>query len=239
VALERFYIEQPPDGAVARLSREESHHLRRVRRVKVGDQIVLFDGTGTDYTGRVKRWDKAGVTVEITGRQCNPREPGVDVTLAVSLVKQSPMHQLLDTCTQLGMARLIPMRTERTVVKMQRARPERWRRIAIEACKQCGRSVIPEIGPLLDFEDVLHKAGDYDLAVVGSTERGSRPLVQVLGRSVGSVLCLVGPEGGLSDKERAAAADAGCVCVSLSANVLRTETAAAAALAAIVQLTAG
>lgn len=234
--LERFFIERPPEGGFARLSREEAHHLRHVRRVKAGDEVVLFDGSGIDYLGRVDTLGRAGATVEIVRQERVSREPAVAVTLAVAVVKQQGMHQLVDTCTQLGVTRLMPMRTARTVVKPGANSVERWRRIAIEACKQCGRSVVPEIEDVRDMAGILADGAErHDLAVVAAMRPGGRRLARLLGAGCRSVLCLIGPEGGFTGEEEQNAVDAGCVPVSLGPTVLRTETAAAAALALIVQ----
>ena len=234
--LERFFIERPPEGGSARLSREEAHHLRHVRRVKAGDEVVLFDGSGIDYVGRVGTLGRAGATVDIVRQERVSREPAVAVTLAVAVVKQQGIHQLVDTCTQLGVKRLMPMRTARTVVKPGANSVERWRRIAIEACKQCGRSVVPEIADVRDMAAILADGvAGHDLAVVAAMRPGGAPLMRLLSGGLRSVLCLIGPEGGFTDEEEQAAVETGCVPVSLGPTVLRTETAAATALALIVQ----
>jgi len=234
---ERFFVERPPEGGIARLSREEAHHLRHVRRVKAGDEVVLFDGSGIDYAGRVGTLGRAGATVEILRQERVSREPAVAVTLAVAVVKQQGVHQLVDTCTQLGVRRLVPMRTARTVVKPGANSVERWRRIAIEACKQCGRSVVPEIADVRDMADVLaDDIARHDLAVVAAMRPGGRRLTELMRAGPRSVLCLIGPEGGFTDEEEQGAVEAGCVPVTLGPTVLRTETAAAAALALVVQL---
>jgi len=233
MSAERFFIEHPPDGPAATLGGAEAHHLRHVRRVTVDDEVVLFDGSGTDYVARVEAFDRAGVALQILRAEPSGREPDIAVTLAVALVKPQAIARLIDMGTQLGMRRLIPVQTERSAGRPGPGRPGRWRRIAIEACKQCGRSVIPEIVPLVDLDAVLRQADDHDVAVIGSMADDARPLGQVLSPSARSVLCLVGPEGGFTDAEEAAARGAGYLPVSLSKSILRTETAAAAALAQV------
>ena len=237
--LERFFIEAAPGGPTVRLGRDEAHHLRHVRRLKIGDEVELFDGSGIDYVGRVDAFDRGGAVVEIVRSEKTRREPDVSVTLAVSVVKQQGMHRLIDMCTQLGLTRLIPMRTERSVVVPRKGKAERWRRIAIEACKQCGRSVVPEIAEPCEFGVALDAAGEYDVALIASMQPDARPVAAALDRPVESVLCLVGPEGGFTDEEESAAIDAGCVPVSLGRSILRTETAAAAVLAVVAQCAAG
>jgi 16S rRNA (uracil1498-N3)-methyltransferase len=236
---ERFFLEKPPDGPVVTLGRAEAHHLRDVRRVKAGDEVELFDGSGTDYVGRVATFDRGGVTVEIVRSQATTREADVSVTLAVSVVKQQAMHRLIDMCTQLGLKRLVPMQTERSVAKAGAGKAGRWRRIAIEACKQCGRSVVPEIEEPCDLAVALDAAGGYDVALIASVRPDARPVAAAFKRSARSVLCLVGPEGGFTGDEEAEAVKSGCVPVTLGRSILRTETAAAAILATVAQCTEG
>jgi 16S rRNA (uracil1498-N3)-methyltransferase len=230
---ERFYIERPPAGPVVRLSLEESHHLRHVRRLAVGAPVVLFDGSGTDYLGRVEGLDNPMVTVEIERSERSDREVDVEVTLAVAVVKRRRMERLVDMATQLGMRRLVPMRTERSVVEPGGAKLNRWHRIAVEACKQCGRSIVPEIDPVADLPSVLGRAGEMDVALLASLRSGGAPVSSVRLDGRGQALCLIGPEGGFTEAEQSAAVEAGCVPVSLGRCVLRTETAAAAALAVL------
>ena len=237
MSAERFFIEHAPDrpGDVVALSRDESHHLKDVRRVDIGGRVVLFDGSGTDYVGRVAGLGRDGVTVEIVEVRANDREAAVAVTLAVSVVKAGPTDQLVNTCTQLGMRRLVPIITERSVVKPGANRIERWRRIAITACKQCGRSIVPEIELATSFADVLESVTRHEVAVIASMGPDAQPLLAAMPRACRTALCLIGPEGGFTDEEESAATDAGCLPVSLSRSILRTETAAAAALAIIGQ----
>ncbi len=231
---ERFFIERAPAGATVRLEGDEAHHLRQVRRVKVGDEVVLFDGSGVDYVGRVESFARGSAQIGILRSEETWREPDVSVTLAVSVVKQQAMHRLIDMCTQLGVKRVVPVRTERSVAKAGAGKTGRWRRIAIEACKQCGRSIVPEIAEPCDFADALTEIADHDAAVVASMQTDCATLSAAVDGSWRSVFCLIGPEGGLTDAEEGAAIAAGCVLVSLGRSILRTETAAAAALAVLV-----
>jgi len=237
MSLERFFLEQPPadgsPGGRVLLLGDEAHHLHHVRRVRIGDEVALFDGSGTDYVARVVSFDRGGAVLEITRVEVAGREPAVDVTLAVSVLKQQGMDQLVDTCTQLGMKRLIPMRTGRTVVKPGGNKTERWRRIAIEACKQCGRSVVPEVEAVCDLAGVIARVRTFGFAAIASL-RAKQTLLSAVPKCE-SVLILVGPEGDFTPEEEQAALDAGCVPVSLAAGVLRAETAAAAALAVVIQ----
>jgi 16S rRNA (uracil1498-N3)-methyltransferase len=240
---ERFFIEQPPgsDAGVVRLPRDESHHLRNVLRLDLGDAVTLFDGSGIDFIGRIAAFERDAAVVEIERREPSRREPPVAVTLAVALVKQAAMDQLVDACTQLGMARLIPMTTDRTVVRPKPGKLDRWRRIAIKACKQCGRSVVPAFDAPVTLDVVVQAASEYDTTAIGATPRAAAPsfgfheFMKSENARVNpqSVLCLIGPEGGFTDAEKQAAIGAGCRPITLSRSILRTEVAAATAVALI------
>lgn len=229
--LDRFFISDPPEHGLARLAPEEAHHLRRVRRIRLGDEVVLFDGSGTDYIGRVSAFEHGCAVVAVAGATRNQREPEVHVTLAVALVGLRAMDQLVDACTQLGLSRLVPIRTARTASSASAGRLARWRRIALEACKQCGRAIIPAVDSPVGFAHLLTGAKDYDLSLIASTAAEAPPLLAAIRSRPRSILCLIGPEGGFADEEELSAADAGCVPVSLAKTILRTETAAATALA--------
>lgn len=233
---ERFFIERPPEGGIARLSRDEAHHLRDVRRLDVGSEVALFDGSGLDYIGRVTAFDRAGAVVAIVRVEPAEREAAVAVTLAVSMVKRRAMDQLVDQCTQLGVEQLLPMRTERSVIRGGENQAERWRRIATEACKQCGRSRLPRINEEQPFSSVLSEAAKYDLRFICSLRPGAGPPPEAGLKPPRTALCLIGPEGGFTDDEETAAEAAGCLPLSLGPHILRTETAAAAALVLIMQL---
>ncbi len=233
---ERFFTSAAPSGERLTLSKEESHHLRRVRRLQPGDAVVLFDGSGTDYVGRIEAFDDAGARIRIERTERPDRELAVRVTLAVALVKRSAMAQLVDQCTQLGMSRLAPVLSERSVVRPGGTKLDRWRRIAVEACKQCERSVVPEIAEPAPLDVVLSEVSRYDRAVIAAARADAVPLAAIDLAPVGRLLCLIGPEGGFTGGEAEAASRAGCTPVSLGRSVLRTETAAAAAMAALAQM---
>jgi 16S rRNA (uracil1498-N3)-methyltransferase len=258
MSAERFFIEQPPepDADEVRLPPDESHHLRNVLRCSVGDEVTLFDGSGVDFVGRIAAFRRGSALIEIERRERSELEPVVAITLAAALVKQAAMDQLVDTCTQLGMSRLVPMTTERTVVKPRPGKPDRWRRIAIKACKQCGRSVVPVFEKAVPFGGVLPTLAGYDVPMLGAAHHIGRVLEsrghanarvsELLRSSVEafrepgtaaasrpSAIFLIGPEGGFTDEEEQAAMAAGCRPVTLSSSILRAEVAAATAVALV------
>lgn len=232
---ERFYIEHAPIGTTIELEKDEAHHLLHVRRVRAGDEVVLFDGSGTDFFGRVANVAKSKVVIEIIRTEQAKREPHIQTTLAVAVLKQAGMDSLIDMATQLGVKRIIPVMTEHCVARPHEAKTDRWRRIAIEACKQCGRSVIPQIEPVQSYADMLDEVSRHEFASIMSLRPGTKPLIDALPAKLSKALILIGPEGDFTDAEISAAIAAGCAPVTLGRCVLRAETAAAAALAVIMQ----
>jgi 16S rRNA (uracil1498-N3)-methyltransferase len=213
----------------------ESRHLTRALRLSAGDTVIASDGRGHEYTVRL---DSVGPRA--TGTVLGVATPGTESPLAVTLVQGVPkgdkMEGIVRAATELGVARVHPMLTARTIVRLAAAaaaeRAERWQRVAREAAKQCGRSVVPEIAAPAPLAACLTLATDSELALC-FWEGEAPPLVEMLDGAARPrrAAILVGPEGGLEPAEVDAARRAGWHVVSLGARVLRTETAGPAILA--------
>lgn len=216
------------------LEAEPSRHLYQVLRLKPGAPLYLFDGSGRDFAASISRSGKAGVEVSVqTGGAPEPPPPLV-IRLLQGISKGERMDYVLQKAVELGVEELVPLFTEHTVVKLDQARTarrlEHWQRILIGACEQSGRSRLPRLEPpqaldrQLEREPaglrlVLDAAATTSLAALAPP----RPLVTLL----------VGPEGGLSEREIQNAQAAGFTPVRLGPRILRTETAPLAAIAAI------
>jgi 16S rRNA (uracil1498-N3)-methyltransferase len=220
-------------GAQFALSPEAAQHVAKALRLKAGDSLVVFDGRGGEYEATIQRIEKDRVDVK-TGAW---READLEPPLAVGLVQGVPeadkMDWIIQKATELGVAWIQPVTCERSVVRLSGERAERreahWRRVAIAAAEQSGRSRVPDVRATLGFmgwvaleEHAPRWLLDPQAAPLASHAAPASPLELV-----------VGPEGGLSDRERDLALARGCEGVSLGPRVLRTETAALAALAAI------
>ena len=144
---ERFFVEQPISGSTAELVDTEAQHLAKVMRAAVGDEVVLFDGSGAEFAAKVARIAKSAVTLEVVERREINREPRVELTLAVALPKGERQKWLVEKLTELGAARLVPLITERGVAQPVDAAVARLSRAVIEASKQCGRNRLMEIAP--------------------------------------------------------------------------------------------
>lgn len=224
-------------GRVA-FDRDESRHLAHVLRLRPGDTVIASDGAGRDYTVRLEAVGEAvtGTVLEVApGRAESP----LAVTLLQGIPKGDRMEDIVRAATELGVARVCPAVTERTVVRLEparwRERARRWQRVAREATKQCGRAVIPAVDAPRPLTEWLASLAGYDLGIC-LWESAAQPLSTALtGRdhAPGSILLLAGPEGGLAVAEADEARARGMVVVSLGPRTLRTETAGPAALAVL------
>jgi 16S rRNA (uracil1498-N3)-methyltransferase len=211
------------------LERDGQHYLRTVLRLALGDELVVFDGAGRQARARL-----AADRLELAG-PVEVAPPPLPVTLVVALLKGEKMDLVVQKATELGATRIVPAASARSVVRLEPAREasrvERWRRIAVEAARQCGRADAPEVTPPAPLDQAL--AGSAAAARVLLHERAAAPLRSILPARTASVAVAVGPEGGFSPEEVEAAARAGWVIASFGDRVLRAETAAIAALAVV------
>ena len=218
---------------------EEFNHLVHVMRRKVGDAIRVVDGEGTAYDVTLTEIKKKMAVGRIDGVMRDWNEPSFNVTVGVGVLKNPGKFDfLVEKTTELGVRRIIPMITERTLP--HHTKVERWRKLALAAMKQCGRSRLPAVEELQALSRVLHSVGSFDGAVVchASAARGRtihHTLQGLSKRENTSVLILIGPEGGFSDEEHSNCQAAGCASVSLGTRRLRTETAAILSTALVLQ----
>ncbi len=230
---DRYFADTPISGGKATLVGPEAHHLIHVMRAKPGDRVVLFDGSGAEFTAQVERLRRAEAELTILARHEVDRELPVDLTLGVALPKGERQRWLVEKAVELGVKRLVPLETERSVARPGERTLTRLRRTVIEASKQCGRNRLMEIAqpqPWPDFVDRTQRAHLRLLAHPRSRAAETEPLpgqksLASLGSSHGVVLA-VGPEGGFTGNEITQATSAGWQLVDLGPRTLRTETAA-------------
>lgn len=233
MARHRFYLPNLQD-AVVFLDKEESHHARRVMRIEVGQEVELFDGMGASASAKVLT-TKPDLSLEIVERRF-ATAPLPHITLAVALPKGDRASVLVEKATELGCDALVPLRTERSVVDPREGKLDRLHRIAVEACKQCGRPWLMRIEPPTDLSCLLKTLErDGSRKLIADTPPQGRTAGPHAADGNGRVIVLIGPEGGWTDPERAAVASAGFTAWSFNAHVLRIETAALAALAILRQ----
>lgn len=236
---DRYYLSTTPTVGEAKLEGAEAHHLLHVMRGQVGDEVTLFDGTGGQYRATILTCGRSEVLLATTPRQEHCRELATRIRIGVALPKGDRQKWLVEKLTELGVAQLTPLSTQRSVAELRGKSLERLERGVIEACKQCGRNTLMQIDPPENAAQfiqqasgrrwIAHPAGE-PLAKIQDAW-GQDPLAC-------EVSLLVGPEGGFTDMEVQQAIDAGWQSVSLGASILRIET-AAVALAAIVAYRSG
>lgn len=232
MSVPRFFASRLAVGTVE-LAADEARHAARVMRLGRGDPVRLFDGEGgqSDAVVTVARRDRVEVEILRTCRQARPQRCAL--TLAVAPPKGQRQNVLVEKCTELGVDALRPLLTGRGVARAGPQTVERWRRWALEACKQCGRLWLPRVLDAAGFSDVAGGEQPNALALITHPGAGAAPLDErVRGLPAAAAVVLhVGPEGGWTEDELAAAAGAGMQAVRISDAILRTETAAIAATA--------
>lgn len=225
-SLPRLYVRSPlAAGAPVGLEPAQANYLGNVMRKAVGDQLLVFDGRSGEWLATIAEAGKKHMMLTIE-RQTRGAEKLPDLVLAFAPVKRSQTDWLVEKATELGVARLQPVITRRTVA--ERVKLERLEAIAIEAAEQCGRTILPEIGEPLPLVRFLEERGARRLYF--ADEQGGLPAAKAF--ASGPAAILVGPEGGFTDEERAAVRGASeTTAISLGPRILRAETAALAAVA--------
>jgi 16S rRNA (uracil1498-N3)-methyltransferase len=208
----------------------------QVLRVQPGVVLTLFDGQGSDWPATILAMGRSDVRVHVGEPLEVPRELPGHTTLALGMPANERMDMVVEKATELGVAALAPLHTERSVLRLLGERAERkrrhWQGIAQAACEQCGRAVVPSVWPVRSLTDWLRQAPPADQRLVLSLRADAQPLqAMVNGRGVGSLVFLSGPEGGLSSDEEDAARAQGYQPVALGPRVLRADTAPLVALA--------
>ena len=228
-----------PAGATVTVEGDEAHHAVAVRRLRVGESVVLTDGAGRSATGTVGSTGKRVFAVEVTGVEEVPR-PGPSFVVVQALPKGDRGELAVEVLTEVGVDRVVPWAAARSVAvwKGERASKSlaRWRSTAREAAKQARRTWHPEVAELASTAEVVRLVAEADLAVV-LHEEATQPLAGLAVPASGTVVVVVGPEGGLTDDEVAAFVAAGAVSVRLGSEVLRTSTAGLAACSALLART--
>jgi 16S rRNA (uracil1498-N3)-methyltransferase len=226
----RLYKENAEIGQKVALSKDQVRHLK-VLRVKEGEKIRVFDGKGHEFEGTYagKVSDELLLEKEVDAR----KEPAVQATLAIAVPKGARMDVLVEKVSEIGAANIVPILCSRSVVKPSEAKVGRWRKIAIEACAQSGRSIVPKVLQPITFSELLPTIKQYNHAFI--CHPSGQPLAKAYCECA-TALVIVGPEGAFTEAELEAAKSEGCTAVSLGPTILRTETAGITAIAQIVSL---
>jgi 16S rRNA (uracil1498-N3)-methyltransferase len=222
----RFFL-PPADWQVAVLTGDEAKHLTQVLRIRPGETVSVFDGCGRRAEAEVLTTSRDHVSLKL-GETSTPSAPLPAITLAQAIPKGKNMDLIVQKAVELGVARIQPLVTKNTIVQPGEGKSDKWRRNALEACKQCGQDTLPEIADPLPFDrwiGTLTNTGG--LKIIASLAPGAKPIREVLHSHPGAreATLLIGPEGDFNAAETEAAIAAGFLPVSLGSIVLRVETA--------------
>ena len=234
VRIPRIYTDQPlTPGMQLELEESPSRHLARVLRMQPGRELVLFNGNGGEFQAVIHAVGKRLVTVQVGEFSAHNRESPLRLELAIGLSRGERMDWVLQKATELGVTHIRPLLTERTEVKLSAERLQKrlhhWQQVIISACEQCQRNLLPDLAAPQKLESWLQDNRSQLRLVLHHRDSQSLPE----GEAPDSVALLIGPEGGLSEREIALAREAGCMPLTLGPRVLRTETAPVAAISLV------
>lgn len=248
--MSRFFVSidsVDSDNNIITITGEDVKHIRSVLRSVPGNALELSDGSGVDYDVIIEALEKDSITTKIVSAKPNKTEPPVSITLFQGIPKADKMEYIIQKCVELGVKRIVPVITDRTVVKFGNARDTaakaaRWKRIALEAAKQCDRGIVPTVEEPVRLEEALILAAGCNLRLLPYEEEMEGNLRQHLEEQKlklqrqeerGNIAVFIGPEGGFAPAEVQKAVESGFKSVTLGPRILRTETAGVAVIAII------
>ena len=236
--MQKFFVDKENinDSKVI-ITGDDIKHIVKVLRKGVGDILKVSDGQGLEYEVKISHLEKEKVYADII-QKSQVEIQALEVTLYQALPKSDKMDSIIQKCTELGIAKIAPYVSEHTIVTVDKGKSdkkvERWRKVALEACKQSGRSIVPEIANVHTFDNVLNEMRGYDLNIF-AYEKGNYSIKKLLKENAESkrISVVVGPEGGFSEEEARKIIGNGAKAVGLGPRILRTETAGMAVLCII------
>ncbi len=230
----RFYVDAPlRAGGVCALSEDAAHHAIHVLRLREGEPVTLFNGRGGEFSARIASMKRLDISIDILEHRAVERESPLRITLVQGVSAGEKMDSTVRKAVELGVAEVQPVIAARSLARPKGERAENrrahWQKVVIAACEQCGRNHIPQVHPLMG---VMEYRAPEEAAKLLLSPKSALRFAQATNE--GRVFALAaGPEAGFTAEEEAALASAGFVPVSLGPRVLRTETAAVAAIAAL------
>lgn len=231
----RFFSEHPPESGNIIISGDDAHHIGRSLRMAVGEEITVCYNL-TDYLCRLEKISDTAVIAKVISEE-KSREPNISLTLYQALPKTDKLEFIIQKAVELGAVRIVPVMTKRCIARPEKGqfdkKLERLKKISLEAAKQSGRGIIPEVSGIISFEKCLAELSSLDVGLICYERAGGMRLSDInypVGASVG---LLIGSEGGFEPAEADAAADMGIKRVWLGDRILRCETAPLAAISVI------
>jgi 16S rRNA (uracil1498-N3)-methyltransferase len=225
---DRFYTPHSFEGPTVELDGPEAHHLMHVLRKAVGQEVLLFDGRGTEATAKIVSLAKKTVELRVLSRTQSPEEAHVPVILGTAVPKGDRAGWLVEKVTELGVDRLVPLETARSIVHPGAGKLEKMRQTVIAACKQSGRSRLLQVDPTLTWNEFI--AREFPERTVLVADPAGAPIEGAIKPNAldSAIVLAIGPEGGFTDEEITSAVEAGARLISLGPRILRIETAAVA-----------
>ncbi len=238
--MRRFFVEHiSPNAPCATITGKEAKHIRNVLRLKKGERLEIMDGSGWVAKAVIEEVSSDEVKVNIH-ENIFPPPPKIEISLAQALIKGPSMDYVIQKATELGVNSIQPFYSKRTVVKLQPEhlikKLDRWRKLIMSACKQCGRPVLPQLYKPLTFNNLVKKKRDSNSLklLLWEKETASQLKELLINYSSSSpILILVGPEGGFTKEETKIATESGFYPIALGNRILRAETASIALLSII------
>ncbi len=228
----KFFIEKENiNGDSVAIRGGDASHIAKVLRMEVGQHLTLCDGEGTDFDAEIVSCAKEEVVLSIQSSRPCPCEPALSFVLFQGIPKQGKMDYIIEKCTELGIKTIVPVACERSVVEIRNPQAEekklfRWRKIAAESVKQCGRGVIPEVLNVMTVQEAISYAASLDCTLAAYENERQLPLKEAFpAKKPSSIGVFIGPEGGFSDKEIEKFQVNSIPTVTLGRRILRTETA--------------
>jgi len=230
----RFYLDAPlRAGGVCALPEDSAHHAVHVLRLREGDEVTLFNGRGGEFAARIASMQRLKISIDLLQHRAIERESPLRVTLVQGVSSGERMDSTLRKAVELGVAEVQPVLATRSVARPKGERAEgrraHWQKVVIAACEQCGRNKVPDVQPLVPVADYRPAAGGAKILL----SPASRSPLSKLSFTESQIVVAAGPEAGFTEDEEARLVEAGFVPASLGPRVLRTDTAAVAALAAL------
>lgn len=239
----RFFIENI-SGDFVTISGQDALHIAKSLRMKVGEKLTVCGGQGLDFICEIDEISESSVLLRVTETVVTDSEPSINITLYQGCPKGDKMELIIEKSIELGVSKIVPVLMQRSVsrpdAKSAAKKHERYQKLALSAAKQCGRGIIPQVEPMINFSQMAAGLSRYQ-AVIFFYECGGESLSSVMNKIVSNnlsdIAVVIGPEGGFDPSEADVLKNMGALTSTLGKRILRTETAPIAAISAIMYAT--
>lgn len=228
--MRRFFGEKDGDKIVVKDG--EFIHLKNVLRLGVGDEVIVSLNTDIEYVCEIEKMTKTSAVCKINGENKCLRNPLKNIVLFQAVAKKPKFEFIVQKATEIGISEIVPFMSEYCIAKVTENKAERLYEIALNACKQCERTIIPKISPATDVVGVIERFKEFDIVLFANERTDVGEKLKSLSKQK-NIAIIVGSEGGFSQKEKEKFVEAGAVSVSLGKRILRCETASVAMMSLV------